>query len=100
MRAAVSDAERGAQVSVDSLTLGIGGGEVRGVQSRGLYEFGRPREIDHEDLVYAVELAADVLAQRTASAQGRGVAQIQLHSGGCFSKVKGENDGPYPLWLA
>src|SRR5439155_24545970 len=33
-------------------------------QSRGLYEFGRPREVDAEDLVYAVELAADVRLER------------------------------------
>ena len=60
LRAAVADAERGAQVSVDGVTLGIGGTEIQGAQSRGLYEFGRPREIDHDDLVYAVELATDV----------------------------------------
>ena len=58
IRAAVTDAERGAQVSVDSVTLGIGGMEVRGAQSRGLYEFGRPHELDSGDLEYAVELAA------------------------------------------
>ncbi len=55
IRAAVTDAERGAQVSVDSVTLGIGGMEVRGAQSRGLYEFGRPHELDSGDLEYAVE---------------------------------------------
>ena len=57
IRAAVTDAERGAQVSVDSVTLGIGGMEVRGAQSRGLYEFGRPHELDSGDLEYAVEMA-------------------------------------------
>jgi cell division protein FtsA len=64
IRAAVSDAEIGAQVSVDALTLGIGGADVRGAQSRGLYEFGRPRELGSDDLEYAVELAADVRLER------------------------------------
>src|SRR6202166_4721573 len=64
IRAAVTDAERGAQVSVDSVTLGIGGMEVRGAQSRGLYEFGRPHELDSGDLEYAVEMAADVRLER------------------------------------
>jgi cell division protein FtsA len=60
MRAAVSDAERGAGVSVEGVTVGIGGPSVSGAQSRGLYEFGRPREVDVEDLAYAVKLAGDV----------------------------------------
>jgi len=60
IHAAVTDAERGAQVAVDSVTVGIGGMEVRGAQSRGLYEFGRPHELDSGDLEYAVEMAADV----------------------------------------
>ena len=64
IRAAVADAERGAQVSVEAVTLGIGGRAIHGAQGRGLYEFGRPREIDPDDLVYAVELAADVRLER------------------------------------
>src|ERR1700676_944367 len=64
IRAAVTDAELGAQVSVDALTVGIGGADVRGAQSRGLYEFGRPRELAADDLEYAVELAADVRLER------------------------------------
>ena len=59
IRAAVFDAERGAQVSVEGVTVGIGGMSVCGAHSRGLYEFGRPREVDAEDLAYAVKLAAD-----------------------------------------
>jgi cell division protein FtsA len=39
--------------------IGIGG-SVAGVNSRGLYEFGRKREIEPGDLRYAVELAARV----------------------------------------
>jgi len=64
IRAAVDDAERGAQVAVDSITIGLGGIEVRGAQSRGLYEFGRPHELRSEDLEYAVTLAADVRLER------------------------------------
>jgi cell division protein FtsA len=64
IRAAVVDAEHGAQVSVDSVTAGIGGVSVCGAQSIGRYEFGRPREVDAEDLAYAVRLAADVRLER------------------------------------
>jgi len=64
IRAAVFDAERGAQLSVESVTIGIGGMSVVGAHSRGLYEFGRPRSVDAEDLAYAVKLAADVRLER------------------------------------
>ena len=64
MRAAVADAERGARVTVEGVAVGIGGGSVSGAQSRGLYEFGRPREVDLEDLAYAVKLASDVRLER------------------------------------
>jgi len=64
MRAAVTDAERGAGVTVTAVTLGMGGLDIMGAQSRGLYEFGRPREIEAEDLAYAVEMAAEVRLER------------------------------------
>src|SRR5689334_13629798 len=64
IRAAVADAERGARVSVDAATLGIGGRSIHGAHGRGLYEFGRPRELDADDLGYAVELGADVALER------------------------------------
>ena len=64
IRAAVNDAERGAEVSVEAVTLGMGGMDVHGAQSRGLYEFGRPRELRPDDLEYAVSLAADVRLER------------------------------------
>ena len=60
IRAAVSDAENGAKVAVEAITVGVGGMGVQGAQSRGLYEFGRPHEVDGQDLEYAVALAADV----------------------------------------
>jgi cell division protein FtsA len=69
IRAAVEEAERGAreageEVSVDAVTIGVGGQDIDGGQSRGVYEFGRPREIDQEDLTYAVELASEVRLER------------------------------------
>jgi cell division protein FtsA len=64
IRAAVADAERGAKVSVEAATIGIGGRAIHGAQGRGLYEFGRPREIDADDLAYAVELGSDVALER------------------------------------
>lgn len=59
IRSAVHEAERRAQVSAESAVIGIGG-SVSGVNSRGLYEFGRRREIEPDDLRYAIELAARV----------------------------------------
>ena len=64
MRAAMTDAERGAGVAPESVTLGIGGMHIHGAQGRGMYEFGRPREITAADLSYAAELACDVLLER------------------------------------
>jgi cell division protein FtsA len=60
IRSAVEEAEKSAQVSIDAAVLGLGGSTVEGSNSRGLYEFGRPREIDPGDLGYAVELASRV----------------------------------------
>lgn len=57
---AVIEAEHGAGMPLESATLGFGGESIHGAQSRGLYEFGRPREIDHEDMTYAAQLAASV----------------------------------------
>ncbi len=64
MRAAVTDAERGAGVTGQGVTIGIGGMGIHGMQSRGLYEFGRPRELHVDDLAYAVKLASGVRLDR------------------------------------
>lgn len=64
IHAAVEDAERGARVSVESVTVGVGGVGIAGAQSRGVYEFGRPREVDPDDMAYAVKLAADVRLEK------------------------------------
>lgn len=59
IRIALREAEKRAQCSPDSALIGVGGC-VAGVNSRGIYEFGRRREIEPGDLKYAVELAARV----------------------------------------
>ena len=64
IRAAVTDAERGAQFPVERVTMGVGGMSIAGAQSRGVYEFGRPRAVEAEDLAYAVKLASDVRLER------------------------------------
>jgi cell division protein FtsA len=56
---ALHEAELRAQASPEAAVIGMGGC-VTGVNSRGLYEFGRRREIEPDDLRYAVELAARV----------------------------------------
>src|SRR5580700_3895849 len=63
IRAAVVDAERGAHVPVESATIGVGGIGISGAQGRGLYEFGRPREVDAEDMAFAVKRASQVLLE-------------------------------------
>lgn len=57
---AIEEAERSAGVSVDSAAVGMGGITVQSMNNRGLYEMGRPREIDEVDIRYAVELASHV----------------------------------------
>ena len=64
IRAAVEDAERGAGVEVESVTMGFGGPSVQGVNSRDVYGFARPREIEASDLQEAVQMACDVHLQR------------------------------------
>ena len=59
VRFALHEAEVRAQASPESAVIGVGGC-VSGVNSRGLYEFGRRREIEPDDLRYAVELASRV----------------------------------------
>jgi cell division protein FtsA len=59
IRFALHEAEQRAQASPESAVMGVGG-SVTGVNSRGLYEFGRRRNIEPDDLRYAVELGARV----------------------------------------
>ena len=59
IRFALHEAETRAQISLESALIGVGGC-VAGVNSRGVYEFGRRREIEPGDLRYAIELASRV----------------------------------------
>jgi cell division protein FtsA len=60
MRQAVQEAESRAHQLVDACVAGLGGTAVQGGYCRGVYEFGRPREIQQDDLEYAVERATRV----------------------------------------
>lgn len=60
IRDAAEEAEKLAGISIDASVIGVGGVTIQSSNSRGLYEFGRPREIDPGDLGYAVELASKV----------------------------------------
>jgi cell division protein FtsA len=60
VRDAVREAEAQARVSVDALVVGLGGASVDGLNSRGIYEFGRPRPVTLDDMAYAVERSEQV----------------------------------------
>jgi cell division protein FtsA len=60
IRGAVEEAEQRAGVSVESAVVGMGGSTIAGINNRGVYELGRPREIEAVDLRYAVNLASRV----------------------------------------
>jgi cell division protein FtsA len=57
---AVEHAERNARVLVDAAVIGVGGPTIVSARSRGLYELGRPREIEVEDMTFAMRLASQV----------------------------------------
>jgi len=60
VRAAVQQAEQQARVSVETVVLGMGGSTIEGCNSRGIYEFGRPRPVTLDDMAYAVERSEQV----------------------------------------
>jgi len=60
IKTAVREAARQAGVDVRSAVVGVGGSEVYGADSRGLYEFGRRRTIEEGDLTFAIERGAEV----------------------------------------
>lgn len=70
---AAQQAEQMARVSAESVVVGLGGPHIQGANGRGVYEFGRPREITAGDLAYAVELAA-----RVQLGQGRTLLQVVI----------------------
>src|SRR5271165_4381426 len=53
VRVAVREAEAQARASVDTLVVGMGGPSIEGCNSRGIYEFGRPRPVTIDDMAYA-----------------------------------------------
>lgn len=60
MKKAIRDAERSAQQLVDACVVGIGGGTIQGAYSRGVYEFGHPREVQRDDITFAIDQATRV----------------------------------------
>ncbi len=60
IRWAVQMAECQALVSVSGVVAGIGGSGIDGMTSRGVYEFGRPRQIESADMTYVIKQAAEV----------------------------------------
>jgi len=58
--AALREAERQAQVSVEAAVVGMGGPTVRGANARGVIELGRPREIEQRDVNRVVNRASFV----------------------------------------
>jgi cell division protein FtsA len=60
MKRAIREAERTAQQLIDSCVVGIGGGSIQGAYSRGVYEFGHPREIQQDDITFVMEQATRV----------------------------------------
>jgi cell division protein FtsA len=57
---AAQEAERQAQVPIESVVAGIGGSTARGANSRGSVDLGRPREIEQRDVNRAVSRASHV----------------------------------------
>jgi cell division protein FtsA len=58
IREAMHLAETIAGRPIGSVVVGVGGPSIRGVQARGIYEFGHRRPVEQSDLRYALHLAA------------------------------------------
>lgn len=61
--AAIKEAERTGQTPVETAVVGIGGPTIRGANSRGITDIGRPREIEQRDVNRTVERASRVQLQ-------------------------------------
>jgi cell division protein FtsA len=61
--AAVEQAETMAQTAIETVVAGVGGLTVRGANSRGRWDMGRPREITQKDVNRAMERAMRVQLQ-------------------------------------
>src|SRR5713226_936932 len=55
VRAVLGEAEREAQIAIESAVVGFGGTTVRGANSRSRVELGRPREIEQRDVNRALD---------------------------------------------
>lgn len=60
MKRAIREGERTAQQLVDSCVVGVGGGAIQGAYSRGVYEFGHPREVQQDDITFVIDRATRV----------------------------------------
>jgi cell division protein FtsA len=60
LNGAVRAAEKSAGVTAGSAVAGMGGSTIEGLNNRGVYEMGHPREVRREDMRYAVEQALRV----------------------------------------
>jgi len=60
VRRVAREAETVSGISIEAMVVGVGGGSVEGFNSRGLYEFGRPRPVTKDDMAYAVQRAEQV----------------------------------------
>jgi len=61
--AALREAEQSSQLSINSAVVGIGGASVRGANCRGIFELGRPREIEQRDVNRVMDRASRVQLQ-------------------------------------
>jgi len=57
IRQAVAEVEGRAGIQLGEVVVGVSGPFVRSQQARGIYDFGRPRPIDADDLRYTLDLA-------------------------------------------
>ena len=57
------EAEKMAQTAIESVVAGMGGLTVRGANSRGRWDMGRPREITQKDVNRAMDRAMRVQLQ-------------------------------------
>lgn len=57
IRQTMAEAEGRAGVQIGEAVVGVGGPTVRSQQARGVYDFGRARPIDADDLRYTMDLA-------------------------------------------
>lgn len=60
IQTAVDEVERQSGTTIEGVVAGMAGSTIQGTDSRWVYEFGRPRQIEPSDLAYAVKRASQV----------------------------------------